>query len=449
MNLSAPHIIYFLGIGGIGMSALARYFIRQGAEIHGYDRTVTTLTQQLENEGMHIHYHEDLSLIPSTTSLVIYTPAIPTNNKELIHCQQAGIKLMKRSQVLGELTKNQFTIAVAGTHGKTSITSTIAHMLRAAESKFTAFIGGISNNFNSNLVYQADSELMLVEADEYDKSFLELKPDVAVISSIDPDHLDIYESYSNLKESYESFANGLAPNGCLVRNIKLNLKTNRQMITYGFSDESDIHATNMVTKNNRFYFDLHVFNQCLPALEIGIPGKHNIENALAAFAVLHYMGIDLTVASNSLSVYKGVKRRFDIRINTSDLVYIDDYAHHPEEIKACISAVRELYPGKRLTGIFQPHLYSRTRDLMMGFAESLALLDELMLLDIYPARELPIPGVDSKALFDLIEMDNKYLCTNAQLFQMLGRQTPQVLLTLGAGDIDKLVEPIEKMLQQL
>jgi UDP-N-acetylmuramate--alanine ligase len=449
MKLKTPHIIYFLGIGGIGMSALARYYQRLGSEIHGYDRTETALTQQLAKEGMHIHYNENASLIPADTDLVVYTPAIPDNNLELVYCQKAGIRLLKRAQLLGELTQNHYTIAVAGTHGKTSITSTIAHLLNAMGKQFTAFIGGISNNFNSNLVFHPDSEIMLVEADEYDQSFLQLKPDVAVVSSIDPDHLDIYENYTRLKEAYGLFVDGLTTNGCLVKNIGLNMPTDKRMITYGFDDKANVSAKNIQIKKNRNYFDLNIFDIYLSGIEIGVPGKHNVENALAALAVLHHLGADLKLACHALATYKGVKRRFDIRINGPDLVYIDDYAHHPAELKACISAVRELYPGKCLTGIFQPHLFSRTRDLMPGFVETLAMLDELILLEIYPARELPIKGVDSKALFDQIKMDKKYLCSSNEVLNLLQQHPPQVLLTLGAGDIDKLVEPIEKMLEAL
>lgn len=446
MNINALRHIYFLGIGGIGMSALARYFKMLGVEIYGYDRTPSALTKELENEGMAIHYHEDPSLIPEQTELVIYTPAIPQNNKELIFLREKGTPMLKRAKVLGKLTEGRFTIAVAGTHGKTSISSTIAHLLHSMGIAQTALIGGICNNFNSNMVaVEGEQPVMLVEADEYDKSFLQLHPDIAVISSMDADHLDIYNDHAQMQQTFQAFANQLKPDGLLIKRHGLQVNANKQ-ITYGLNENADVHAQKVYVKNGRFHFDLKTKGAVSENIAMGIPGRHNIENALAAIAVLQAIGANPELAAQKLSTYMGVKRRFDMRVNRPDYVYIDDYAHHPEEIRACVDAVRELYPGKKITGIFQPHLFSRTRDLLDGFAESLALFDHLVLLDIYPAREEPIEGINSALLLKSTNLQNKILLQKTEVTAWLAQNRPEVLLTIGAGDIDRLVEPIEKMI---
>ncbi|MDO8899621.1 MAG: UDP-N-acetylmuramate--L-alanine ligase [Bacteroidales bacterium] len=443
MKFEAKHTIYFLGIGGIGMSALARYFHLQGARIFGYDKTSTALTQQLELEGMTIHFEDDISLIPSKIDLVIYTPAIPADHKGFQYLRHQGVKMMKRAEVLGELSKDQPTIAIAGTHGKTTITSMLAHILSVSGKPITAFIGGIANNFSSNIVQHPNAEWFVVEADEFDKSFLNLRPDIAVISSMDADHLDIYESHSKMLENYAKFADNVSQDGCVVIKYGLNLSLSIQTITYGLNVNADVFAQNIRVENGRFVFELCASDQ-IAEVRMLIPGRHNIENALAAAAVALQVGIEIDAISKALETYKGVYRRFDIRINTNQFVYIDDYAHHPEELRACISAARELFPGRKITGIFQPHLYTRTRDFMDGFSESLSQLDEVILLDIYPARELPIPGVTSSILLDNINLEKKCLISKDSLIAYLEKSRPDVLLTLGAGDIDQLVGPIQK-----
>lgn len=448
MNLNELNTIYFLGIGGIGMSALARYFKLHGVEIHGYDRTSSQLTRELENEGMHIHYQENPALIPEHTELVVYTPAIPQNNTEWNYIRGKGYQAMKRSTVLGKLTADKFTIAIAGTHGKTSITTTIAHLLKQLEIPFTALIGGVGKNFNSNMVSHKDARYMLVEADEFDKSFLQLHPDIAVISSMDADHLDIYGNHLHMQETFDQFVQNIKPGGLLISRYGLPIKTDNRNLTYGIDDLADMNATNIQVKQGQFCFDLIIKHNKIARVKMGVPGRHNIENALAALSVISAIGHDIKNASNALTTYQGVNRRFDLRINSKEVTYIDDYAHHPEELKACINAARELFPDRRITGIFQPHLYSRTRDLMQAFAESLAMLDEVVLLPIYPAREEPIKGITSEVLFWKIKIDKKHLIDKSDVLTWLSNNKPDILLTLGAGDIDRLVEPIEKLFAQ-
>jgi UDP-N-acetylmuramate--alanine ligase len=445
MKFNELNTIYFLGIGGIGMSALARYFKIQGVDIHGYDRTPSQLSRELEAEGMKIHYQENPAMIPEQTDLVIYTPAIPQNNAEWIYIQEKKFQVLKRSAVLGKLTTGKFTIAVAGTHGKTSITTTIAHLLQQLEIPFSALIGGIGKNFNSNMITHKDARYMLVEADEFDKSFLQLNPDIAIISSMDADHLDIYQNHQYMQETFDQFAQNIKANGLLISRYGLPIITDKQNLTYGIDDRADLSAMNIHVHQGRFCFDLLMNNNRISQIIMGVPGRHNIENALAALSVISAINLDMMKASKALTTYQGVNRRFDIRINNKEVTYIDDYAHHPEELKACINATRELFPGRHITGIFQPHLFSRTRDLMQEFAESLALLDELVLLPIYPAREEPIPGITSDALFEKIKLDKKHLLDKTAMLEWLDNNKPDILLTLGAGDIDRLVEPIEKV----
>jgi UDP-N-acetylmuramate--alanine ligase len=445
MKFNELNTIYFLGIGGIGMSALARYFKVQGVDIHGYDRTPSQLSRELEAEGMKIHYQENPAMIPEQTDLVIYTPAIPQNNAEWIYIQEKKFQVLKRSAVLGKLTTGKFTIAVAGTHGKTSITTTIAHLLQQLEIPFSALIGGIGKNFNSNMITHKDARYMLVEADEFDKSFLQLNPDIAIISSMDADHLDIYQNHQYMQETFDQFAQNIKANGLLISRYGLPIITDKQNLTYGIDDRADLSAMNIHVHQGRFCFDLLMNNNRISQVIMGVPGRHNIENALAALSVISAINLDMMKASKALTTYQGVNRRFDIRINNKEVTYIDDYAHHPEELKACINATRELFPGRHITGIFQPHLFSRTRDLMQEFAESLALLDELVLLPIYPAREEPIPGITSDALFEKIKLDKKHFLDKTAMLEWLDNNKPDILLTLGAGDIDRLVEPIEKV----
>lgn len=440
------HSIYFLGIGGIGMSALARFFHRKGYEIHGYDRNRSALCRQLEKEGMYIHYQEDPSLIPAHTGLVVYTPAIPQSNSEFRFCVEKPIPMLKRAALLGKLTEDMFSIAVGGTHGKTSISATLCHLLQQQGFPFTAMIGGISNNLGSNMFTAEESKIILVEADEFDKSFLQLNPDMAVISSTDADHLDIYQDHQTLVDTFSDFAGQIKPEGVLVCKQGLKVKTHARKIWYGLGDEAEVKAHNIHVRNHRFYFDLQLHGKRFANIEMGVPGRHNIENALAALAIVAHLDADMELACKSLASYKGVWRRFDKRIENEKTIYIDDYAHHPRELDACFEAVRALYPDKKITAVFQPHLYSRTRDLMDDFARSLAKADTLILMDIYPAREEPIPGIASGKLLDKIKCRNKHLFDAARIIEFVRNEPPEVLLTLGAGDIDRLVAPLENVL---
>ncbi|NTW31756.1 MAG: UDP-N-acetylmuramate--L-alanine ligase [Bacteroidetes bacterium] len=442
--------IYFLGIGGIGMSALARYFKAIGVNVSGYDKTSTTLTNELIKENITVHFDENIDSIPKDTELVIYTPAIPADNKEYIYLKENGYDLRKRAEILGLITQNSFTVAITGTHGKTTITSMVAHILKQSGKDVFSFIGGISKNYNSNLILSEKNSIAVVEADEFDRSFLQLHPDIAVISAMDADHLDIYGSKDYLVESFALFAKQIKENGILF--LKKSLTLNNVAVpvkSYSANEKADYFASNVKVENGSYYYTINCPDNIEINIKSKVPGLHNVENAIAATAVAIKTGISPNEIKNALQTYSGVKRRFDYRINEKELVFIDDYAHHPEEIKACLLAVKELYPDKKITGVFQPHLYSRTRDLEDGFAQSLSMLDELILLEIYPARELPIKGVTSQSLLDKVKMDNKMLCSKEKLIEELIRKNPEVLITIGAGDIDQLVEPIEKSLKNI
>lgn len=439
--------VYFLGIGGIGMSALARWFRAQGARVSGYDRTPSAITRSLQEEGINVHFEDNASFIPEELDLVVYTPAIPEALEEFQVLKESETPMKKRSEILGMISAETFTIAIAGTHGKTSITSLIAWMFRQAGKPITAFIGGISKNFGSNLVLDEKPEVLVVEADEFDRSFLRLKPNMAVISSMDADHLDIYGSREELLEAYRVFVRGINPQGVLVRNERVpEMTVNAYVTTYGESTENDCYYSDLEVAEGKMKFTLNWKGESIPNLRLNVPGRHNLENAVAASAICLSAGIGPEMIRKSLRLYEGVQRRFDYRIQRDDLVYIDDYAHHPEELEALIKSVRELYPGKSITGIFQPHLYSRTRDFADGFARSLDLLDEPILMDIYPARETPIPDVDSGMILRRMENPRKKLMTRTDILTHLEDRKPDVLLTIGAGDIDRLVGEIEKVL---
>ncbi|MEW6469787.1 MAG: UDP-N-acetylmuramate--L-alanine ligase [Bacteroidota bacterium] len=461
MNLDKIKSIYFLGIGGIGMSALARYFHSRGKHIWGYDKTRTALTAQLEAEGMAIHYEENVPQVQEGISskglgkddlLVVITPAVPSDHAEMTFLAQAGYVMKKRSEVLGMITAGSFTIAVAGTHGKTTTSSLIAHILRTAGIDCTAFLGGITQNYNTNLLI-GKHPTTVVEADEYDRSFLTLHPDIAVITSVDADHLDIYGSREFMHQSYDLFAGQVKPGGRLIlrKGVEEALKTatgKSKVISYSLQDGTDLSAQNIAVRDGKFSYAIADRGRIIPALELGIPGRHNIENSIAAVAAAREMGVDDEAIRKALASFRGVKRRFEYHIRRSDLVYIDDYAHHPEELKACITAIRELYPGRRITGVFQPHLYSRTRDFADEFALSLGLLDEVILMEIYPARELPIPGVSAQMLLDKIPLRHKKICGKDELVSELKGRKLDIVLTAGAGDIDQFVEPITKALEK-
>ncbi len=460
MNISNLDTVYFLGVGGIGMSALARYFLAQGCKVYGYDKTKTELTEQLEQEGIKIHYDEDIELLkelfPSSEGvgvgqhLICYTPAIPKDNKELQFLQNNDFELLKRSQVLGLISQNYFTIAIAGTHGKTTTSSIVAHIINECLGNCIAFLGGISLNFNSNLLLSKDAEYLVVEADEYDRSFLTLSPDIALITSLDADHLDIYGDGNEMQEAYKAFVNKIKRGGSLITKNQyveeFKSVEGVNISTYGLKEKSDTFASDLRIENGAFYADIESGSATTSNVEIGLPGIHNVENAIGAFAIAEQLGIDKSQIKDALASYKGVKRRFEYHIKTPDLVYIDDYAHHPSELEVCIKSVKELYPNKKVIGIFQPHLYTRTRDFADGFASSLSLLDELLLMDIYPARELPIEGVTSQMLLDKIGIAEKSLVTKENLLAVISEKQTEVLLTLGAGDIDVFVKPIAKIL---
>ena len=449
MNLKSVKNVYFLGIGGIGMSALARYFKSLGCKVSGYDKTKTTLTEQLEQEGIAIHYDENLDKIPveiksnSEGSIVIYTPAIPKDNAEYLFFINQNIRLYKRAEVLGLITRNYFTIAVAGTHGKTTTSSIIAHVLNQCGVDIIAFLGGISLNFNSNLLLNHKAKTVVVEADEFDRSFLTLSPNISVVTSIDADHLDIYGDKEEMQKSYQDFVNKLSVDGTLITKPEMKGKLSfPKTITYHVHNKADFYPTSIKIEDGNYI--LSIDDQII---KLGFPGIHNVENAIAAYVVAKQLKLNTNQIVAALASYKGVKRRFEYHIKTPNLVYIDDYAHHPEELKMCISSVKELYPAKKITGIFQPHLFSRTRDFLDEFATSLSLLDELILLDIYPARELPIPGITSQLILDKATCKSKKLLSKEELMLYIESTNFEVLLTLGAGDIDVFVDPIANCLK--
>lgn len=440
------HTMYFLGIGGIGMSALARYFLAKGTAVFGYDRTPSAITEALQQEGALIHFEDDTRLLPDKIDLVVLTPAIPTTSQMLAAVRQRKIPILKRAELLGELSKSQFTIAVAGTHGKTTITAMIAHLLKSAGMNITAFIGGIANNFKTNFVNDPSSTYFVVEADEFDKSFLTLSPDIAIISSMDADHLDIYGAHENLVESFALFANRIAANGLLVIKNGLKMNSSSAQLTYGLEDNSVVFANDIGVRNGSFCFELVLPAEKPCHVTMAIPGRHNILNALAASAVAHHLGVSNLVIAKGLSDFSGVFRRFDIRVNTQKHHYIDDYAHHPEEIRAFLEGVRELFDNQKITAIFQPHLFTRTRDFLDEFAQALTIADEVILMPIYPAREEPIPGVNTEALLEKLDTKMKWLCEKDALMPLVSSLKPTVLVTMGAGDIDRFVEPLEKMI---
>ena len=438
------HTIYMLGIGGIGMSALARYYHSHGYTVAGYDRTPSPLTQQLENEGMAIHYEDNPTLLPALIDFAVYTPAVPKDLKELEALRQNDIKIMKRSEALGLVSEQHFTIAVAGTHGKTTTTAMVAHILHTCGKDTTAFIGGIANNFNSNLLLgQGEDSIMVVEADEYDRSFLRLHPNISIVNSIDADHLDIYGDRQHLVAGFNDFA--ALTEGRVIVKEGLAIHTDRG-IRFGFGDSCDYRAEILKSEKGVTDFVIHGEGQ---KTEVTLPmaGNHNVLNATAAFIAARQVGLEPEAIAEALASFKGVKRRFDIRVNNEKHCYIDDYAHHPEEIRSCLTAVKASFPEKRLTLVFQPHLFSRTRDFMEEFASVLALADELILLDIYPARELPIEGITSKALLDKVQMSDKNICQKSELINLIDSEKPELLVTMGAGDIDRFVEPLEKMIK--
>ncbi len=449
MNISALKHIYFLGIGGIGMSALARFFNGQACDIHGYDLTPSPITKALQDEGMHIHFQESIEMIPSDTELVIYTPAIPDNNKELQYIKAKGFPLLKRAEVIGKLSQEYETIAIAGTHGKTSITALTAHLLHQAGIPITAFIGGICNNYNSNLILSSNPKLLVVEADEFDRSFLQIKANTAVISSMDADHLDIYEDHQDLEDGFLAFAKNLENDGLLLYHHSLEalkrLSLNQE--TYGIQSAQGIRAENIRVSKGHFIFDCVTEATSIANLKLSVPGYHYIDNTLASIGIALHYGLSEEQIRAGINSFMGIERRFEFLIKTEDFVFVDDYAHHPEEIKATVTAIKMLYPDRRITAVFQPHLYSRTRDFAGEFAASLEPMDQIILLDIYPAREEPIPGITSRSILNLIDNPNKKLLSSKQLIAELKRSQAEVLLFMGAGDIGLLSKQLLKQMK--
>ncbi|HOP13442.1 UDP-N-acetylmuramate--L-alanine ligase [Lentimicrobium sp.] len=452
MKTEALRTVYFLGIGGIGMSALARYLNKAGADVHGYDKTPTSLTAMLEAEGMKIHYEDRPDLIPEETDLIVYTPAIPENLEEFRVASSGKFRLVKRSALLGEITGGKKTLAVAGTHGKTTVSSMLAHIMYHSLAGCTAFLGGIAKNYNSNLLLKPESEYMVTEADEFDRSFLKLSPLSAVITSVDADHLDIYHTHDLLKESFAEFTGRVRENGSLVIKKGLDIQTRAnpgvKIYRYALNETADFHAINLRRENGQTRYDIVTPGSTITDIAPALPGLFNIENSIAAAAISWLNGATNEEIRAGINTFTGVKRRFDYRVIREDTIYIDDYAHHPEELRACIQAVRELYPGKHITGIFQPHLYSRTRDFATEFGQSLSLLDRVILLEIYPARELPVEGVNSAMLLNKITLNDKQLCLKTEIPELINRLKPEILLTLGAGDIDQLADPITALLNR-
>ena len=442
-------IVYFLGIGGIGMSALARYFRYKGKQVSGYDKTETSLTRSLTAEGIAIHYTDDISLADKQADIVIYTPAIPKEHTELQYFREKEYTLLKRSEVLGMITHDGFNICVAGTHGKTTTSAMIAHILRDSDYGCTAFLGGISVNYNTNF-WSSGNEVSVVEADEYDRSFLKLYPDIAVITSMDADHLDIYGSENNMQDAFIQFSANIRKDGLLLKKFNISRSDEfhgSRQLTYSLSDKgADVYAENISIKNATYHFDVVIKDQQIKGFELNMGGSHNIENAVAAITVAYQLTIKEDAIKKAIAGFTGVKRRFEYIIKEKDHVMIDDYAHHPEELRALIMSAKELYPDWKCTVVFQPHLYTRTRDLASGFAQVLDMADEVILLPIYPARELPVEGVSSGMVVNMMHSAAKSLLSKEALLEKIKREKPVLLITAGAGDIDMLVEPLKNVL---
>ncbi len=457
MNIEQVKSVYFIGAGGIGMSNLVRYFLTKKIKVSGYDRTKSELTNQLIKEGAELHFKDDISLIPESClnkeeTLVVYTPAIPDSHSELTYFRENAFSIMKRAQVLGQITLASKGLCISGTHGKTTTSSMLAHILKQSSIECNAFLGGILKNYNSNLILSETSPFTVIEADEYDRSFHWLHPFMAVITAIDADHLDIYGTKEEVVKSFEHFTSLIQPNGVLMirYGLELTIKADKSVKVYHYSmdNEGDFHADNIRIGNGEIVFDFVTPESTIKDIQLGVPVKINIENGIAAMALAYLCGATEDEIRKAMGSFKGAKRRFDIQVKKDHIVYIDDYAHHPAELKACIESVRALYPTKKITGIFQPHLFSRTRDFAEDFARSLSLLDEVILLEIYPAREEPIPGITSKIILDKIESPEKILCQEDELLGLIQNREFDVLLTIGAGNIDKFIGPIRSILEK-
>lgn len=442
---------YFLGIGGIGMSALARYFHAKGFKVAGYDRTSTVLTKEMEKEGIDIHYQDEVELIPADyrnadNCFVVITPAIPAEHKQWAYFRENGFQIMKRAQVLGKITQIGRGLCIAGTHGKTTTSTMTAHLLQSSQVSCNAFLGGVSKNFDKNLLLSDKTNLVVIEADEFDRSFHQLSPFMAVITAADADHLDIYGSKEAFRESFEHFTSLIRPGGCLIMRkgipVTPKLQEAVKLFTYSANDGGDFHAENIRVENGEIHFDFVTPTAVLFNLKLGVPVLVNVENAVAAMAIAWLNDVSDEELRAGLASFAGIRRRFDFHVKSDKISYLDDYAHHPAELIQSIRSIKALYPNKKVCGIFQPHLYTRTRDFAWDFSVALSMLDELILLDIYPAREQPIEGVTSKIIFDNVTNMNKTLCTKEELMTELPKHRFDVLVTLGAGDIDKFIPEI-------
>lgn len=450
--------VYFIGIGGIGMSAIARYYNHAGYRVSGYDKTPSHLTAAIEKEGIEIHYTEDISYIPKERekTLVIYTPAIPKEMKELCYVIDNEYRVIKRSRALGEIASRNRCIAVAGTHGKTTTSSMIAHLFTDSGKGCNAFLGGISKNYHTNLLL-SKNPLLVAEADEFDRSFLQLFPDIAVITSADADHLDIYGNVESVKEAFSEFASQIKPDGILIlkSGVELDLgKVKARVVHYSYNTPCEYYASDIkLVEGGYLHFDINHPNGVIKDCTVGVPGWVNVENAIAAAAAALNGGLSEEEIKRGLASFAGAERRFDIHVNSPKMAYIDDYAHHPKEISSAISSIREIFPGRRLCGIFQPHLYTRTRDFAPEFAKSLGMLDELLLLDIYPARELPIEGVTSELIFKDVAINNKRMISKDELMPLLESEMKEgktdILITFGAGDIDRFIGRITDLMKSV
>ncbi len=451
--------VYFLGIGGIGMSALARYYRHTGAFVAGYDLTPSALTLALEEEGMDIHYTDDPRNIPPQimenreNCLVIYTPALPSDHKEWQLLRDKGFDIIKRSVALGRIARDHHTLAVAGTHGKTTTSTLLAHILQDSGTGCTAFLGGISKNYNSNLLL-SNNRFLVAEADEYDRSFLQLYPQWALVTSADADHLDIYGTHLAVKEAFTSFVSQVVPGGAAVIKKGVQIPLQRlektDLFTYDYEEPCDFFARNhSIGAGGIYSFDLILRGKTIPECRLGIPGKINVENAVGAAALASLCGIPAPAIKKALASFRGVSRRMDVRYKSERYCYIDDYAHHPNEIRAAVQSVREWFPDRKITGIFQPHLYSRTKDFAKEFAESLDLLDQVVLMPVYPAREKPVPGVGAETICDKMQLGNRRILDAEQIIGFIRTARPDVLLTLGAGNIDRLAGPVTECLKEM
>ncbi len=440
--------IYFIGIGGIGMSALARYFNTQGVRVSGYDKTPTPLTDDLVKEGIQIHFEDDLTQIDKEATVIVYTPAIPSDHKELNYYKDNGYNVVKRSDVLQWVTENAFTIGIAGTHGKTTTTSMTAHILRNTGYGCNAFLGGIASNYGTNF-WSDEKNVVVVEADEYDRSFLKLTPNVAVVTAVDPDHLDIYGTADEVLKAFGQYTDKIKPNGVLIQKYGTVFPVNtdyKEVFTYAYNEsKASFHTSNLKVIDGSYHFDLVHPKGIVNNVVLNMGGLHNVENATAAMAIALQLGIDENKIKDAVASFQGVKRRFEFKIKTPNKVLIDDYAHHPEELNALISGVRSLYPNEKMVLVFQPHLYSRTQDQASGFIEVLSKADEVILLPIYPARELPIPGVSSEILLDKMTVATKTVMSKEQLYEWAAHNNDKLIVMAGAGDIDACITKVKEI----